>query len=208
MDKKAPVETNNKMSLKAEKGNVETEKSNFWKHFILGSLISLVIGALYVSLRNGQINIFNIKNKIAREIVHHEVRTQGDFGEEIPVDEFIESKNIIVEEIENADESEEELLAQYDEEMEEEFEEETDNEDEQKFNESEMNKLLREDLNYELDEGFSQNKDDSINDLESTVIGDDPETAEYEHEIDDLIDNNWSDDEAELKRMENEVVHQ
>ncbi|KAK6588370.1 hypothetical protein RS030_6842 [Cryptosporidium xiaoi] len=205
-DKEALVKTNNKTSLKTEKVDNVSKKSNFKKHFILGSLISLLIGVSYLYFRNNEINISNIKGKILKEIIHHEVRSiQGDFGEEVPVDGIIDDRNIIIEEIENAEESEEELLAQYDDEAEEELEE-TDDEDDRRFVE-EMNELLKEDVNYELDEGFSQNdKDDNTNYPEEIV--DDPEIAEYEHEVDDIIDNNWSDDEAELKRMESEVVHQ
>ncbi|POM83274.1 hypothetical protein CmeUKMEL1_06575 [Cryptosporidium meleagridis] len=201
----------------------KSTKSGILKHVLLGSVIAVIFGCVskyyffdkIVLTEENLPNISSIKQSEANIGNKEKTLTKGTFGEEEFVDLFQDNKTITLEQIsqdvslEDNDElmfnhEDEALYDQieddyHDEEAEDESE---DGENEPQINSETLKRMLKEDVQLELDEGFAA-KD--FENEESVDVIDDAEIDEYEHEADDNItDNNWSDDEAELKKMDNE----
>ncbi|KAJ1614820.1 putative transmembrane domain-containing protein [Cryptosporidium canis] len=195
------------------------------KHIILGSLIAVILGGvskycLFDKLRlsdeklpNLPVKSSEIAGSVNVEIIEHEVSTLGTFGEEEQVEFHPNDNNVTIEQIpqesspEDQDEeliqsSEDELLNEEAEGYHYEFDENEseDSEGEPQMDSEALKRMLKEDVHIELDEGFATKESENE---ESVDVNDDADAYEYEHEADDdITDNNWSDDEVELKKME------
>lgn len=189
------------------------------KHIILGSLVAVILGGVSkycffdrlrltgVGLEDLSVRNNHIEYVGSEQVVEHEVSTLESFGEEQV--ELLPSENkVTLEQIPHEGSSEDQdddPMLNYEEEV---LDDEIDSYDEEESedgeNESQMDsetlkRMLKEDIHLELDEGFATKDDENE---EKVDIVDDASIQEYEHEADDITDNNWSDDESELKRME------
>ncbi|OII72232.1 uncharacterized protein cubi_01565 [Cryptosporidium ubiquitum] len=205
-------------------GKEKSSGSGILKHLILGSLIAVILGCISkyyffdkIVLTDEKIqnkssfnqDDINTKNK-------DETSTKGTFGEEEEDMELLQNDNKIhLEQIPQEDslEDNDELMfnnedailddeAEYDYHDDIDEDESEDGENESQMDSETLKRILKEDVQLELDEGFATKESENE---DSVDINDDAEIDEYEHEVDDdITDNNWSDDESELKRMESQ----
>ncbi|KAF7458083.1 hypothetical protein HWI79_1398 [Cryptosporidium felis] len=194
------------------------------KHVLVGSIFAVLLGGFskfYFSWKQElPDSLSSIITSERHKVIDHEVVIRGTFGEETQL-EFGQENSIVLENLpqEGSLGEGEDLLYNHEEDFEEEPEDhefddgdevsegEGEDENEAEMDDETLKRLLKENVQLELDEGFSTKE--SLNE-ESIEVLDDPEVEEYEHEqeTDDFTDNNWSDDESEVKKMEKEAEEQ
>ncbi|CUV05518.1 unnamed protein product [Cryptosporidium hominis] len=201
----------------------KSTKSGILKHVLLGSIIAVIFGYLskyyfFDKIVLTEENLPNISSINQNEVnIGNEEKTltKGTFGEEEYMELLQDDKTITLEQISQDDslEDNDELMFNHEDEAlydqieddyrDDEAEDESeDGENESQIDSETLKRMLKEDVQLELDEGFAA-KD--FENEESIDVIDDAEIDEYEHETDDdITDNNWSDDETELKKMENQ----
>lgn len=193
------------------------------KHIIFGSLIAVILGVskycffdklrlMEGNLDDLSVNSSHLEHAGNEQVIEHEVSTVGTFGEE----ELLPNENKVTleqipQEISPEDQDDEPMLNYDDETLndeadsyDEEEEESEDGENESQMDSETLKKILNEDLHLELDEGFATKDPENGDEVE---VMDDAGIEEYEHEA-GVTDNNWSDDESELKRMEENKLQQ
>lgn len=201
----------------------KSTKSGILKHVLLGSIIAVIFGCVskyyfFDKIVLTEENLPNISSINQNEVNignKEKTLTKGTFGEEEYMELLQDDKTITLEQITQDDslEDNDELMFNHEDEAlydqieddyrDDEAEDESeDGENESQIDSETLKRMLKEDVQLELDEGFAA-KD--FENEESIDVIDDAEIDEYEHETDDdITDNNWSDDETELKKMENQ----